>query len=844
MTSGGDRPFLPEWLTALGLFLLALLPRALSLGAFVTVDEAKWVYRSARFLAALLQGDLAGTVVNLTPAVTTTWLGSIGLSIYYHLFRPAPDLLQWLLSLAEFRTTLDVLVAVRWPMVLLTSVSVVLFYLLARRLTGDPPTALIFGLLLALDPQYVALSRVLGHDAPAGLFVGLSLLAWLVVMREQGEKVRWGLLAFSALCAGLALLSKSPAFFLLPFVGLVWLLYTIHSLRSGSIPSEWVAVSPHPASPPRSGEGGWGVRAASLATTGFPTHVKCSLRLLFVLAVWVALAALVFTLVWPAAWQQPLLTPWSVVHNAFLSATDTVEAAAEGHWLVPELGILYYPVNAGFKVSIAATLGLLAWLALLLTRRGGALRQGMWGLDAWLLAFVLLFTLFMTLGGKRSSRYLLPAWPALYLLAAVGLRSLPALLWPRGKMAATGVARKVLGPFFLGLLLALPLAYTYPYYLSYFNPFLGGPWTAPRLVKIGWGEGMDQAGRWLQQSPDAPALRVGADYGSTLAPFFDGSINPVTAEALDYVVLYIKQVQSGEPSPAILRYYEGLAPLHTVSLAGVTYARVYPGPAMRPALSAQGAPTAAPPADSGILPKPLAFRLSQPYLPVGGSVAVEVIWLAEPELPVGASELILAPLADLTAPPGERSGAVYASARGWLEGTGDGLVRSRYDLTLPPELPREDLALLVDGRPLGWASARLLALPQGMQRVDEALFGDQVALAGYTWDGAAGELVLAWQAAPKAWADYTVFLHVLDAEGVRVAGVDVQPQPPSSSWAQGEVALMRYAADGPYGPALPADLPSGEYGFAVGLYAPLSGERLTLPDGADVLRLPLSLRVE
>ncbi len=42
---------------SLSLFLLALLPRAYDLQRFVTADEAKWVYRSAQYLAALLRGD-------------------------------------------------------------------------------------------------------------------------------------------------------------------------------------------------------------------------------------------------------------------------------------------------------------------------------------------------------------------------------------------------------------------------------------------------------------------------------------------------------------------------------------------------------------------------------------------------------------------------------------------------------------------------------------------------------------------------------------------------------------------------------------------------------------------
>ena len=55
------------------LFFLALIPRGLALQHFVTADEARWIYRSAQFLGALLRGDFAGTAVNLTPAVTTTW---------------------------------------------------------------------------------------------------------------------------------------------------------------------------------------------------------------------------------------------------------------------------------------------------------------------------------------------------------------------------------------------------------------------------------------------------------------------------------------------------------------------------------------------------------------------------------------------------------------------------------------------------------------------------------------------------------------------------------------------------------------------------------------------------
>ncbi|MFQ5578848.1 MAG: glycosyltransferase family 39 protein, partial [Anaerolineae bacterium] len=186
------------------IFLLALLPRAVSLQTFVTADEAKWVYRSAQFLGALLRGDFPATAVNLTPAVTTTWLGSAGLWAYHALHRAAlPPLDEWLARLPPFRVELPVLAAVRLPAALFAAAAIAALYLLARRLWGRE-IALCGAILLALDPHTVALSRIIGHDAPAALFVALSLLALLLAWRpaEGGPARGWNLL--SGVFAGLA----------------------------------------------------------------------------------------------------------------------------------------------------------------------------------------------------------------------------------------------------------------------------------------------------------------------------------------------------------------------------------------------------------------------------------------------------------------------------------------------------------------------------------------------------------------------------------------------------------------------------------------------------------------
>jgi hypothetical protein len=800
-------------LTSLGLFLVALLPRAAGLGSFVTADEAKWVYRSAQFLGALLRGDLAGTVVNLTPGVTTTWLGASGLAAYYALHRAelAVPFTAWLASLPEFRADLGVLVAVRWPMVLLTSLGVVAFYHLARRLVAGP-AALLAALLLALDPHFVSLSRVLGHDAPAGVFVGLALLAFLPPLTSHGptgSPTGWRWTIISGAMSGLAWLSKSPAFFLAPFVGLVAL---VEARRQ------------------RTTLAGWLLR----------------------LAVWGIAGWVVFALVWPAGWRDPLGAPYAVVHNAFLSATDSAEAEAEGYWQVPDLGPLYYVVNGAFKLSPLVTLGLAAWLGLLLARRRKAT-----AVEWWLLLFAVSFTAFMTWGSKHSNRYILPAWPALCLLAAVGLCQISNIKYqisnakrPSGRLrsqtsnvnplisnlqfpisnlqsqSTLRAARYAL----LGAFLLLPVLLTYPYYSTYFNPLLGGPLVAPRLVKIGWGEGLDQVGDWLSAQPDAPALKVGSYYASALAPFFSGQISDVTAGGLDYVVLYRKQAQGGYPSPTILRYYAAEKPLYTVQLAGIDYAWVYPGPAVQPALANEAA------FDIGILPKPLAFRLAQPALPIGQAATVEVLWLAGDDLPVDPSRLTLQPVGDLSRQPGEGGSQVFAESPGRLERRPDGLIVSRHTLSLPADLPRGTYGLLVDARPLGEVAARRTALPPLDARLD-ADFGGQVRLAGYTFDSAAARLRLVWQAAPHAAVDYTVFVHVVDAAGQRVAGADAQPPVPASQWGRGEVIVDERSVP-------LAGLPAGEYHLVVGLYRPDTGARLPVADSGDALTLPTLIKVK
>jgi len=128
--------------------------------------------------------------------------------------------------------------------------------------------------------------------------------------------------------------------------------------------------------------------------------------------------------------------------------------------------------------------------------------------------------------------------------------------------------------------------------------------------------------------------------------------------------------------------------------------------------------------------------------------------------------------------------------------------------------------------------------PAIFQTVD-AIFGDQVALRRYNLGlaepGSDGQLVahpgqslpftLYWQATGPIDGQYTVFVHLLDANGERFAQGDGPPLrglQPMSHWRPREVLLDRRMID------LPPDLPPGRYHLAIGLY------------GADGSRLPIT----
>ncbi|HIE38857.1 MAG TPA: hypothetical protein EYP77_07295 [Anaerolineae bacterium] len=140
---------------------------------------------------------------------------------------------------------------------------------------------------------------------------------------------------------------------------------------------------------------------------------------------------------------------------------------------------------------------------------------------------------------------------------------------------------------------------------------------------------------------------------------------------------------------------------------------------------------------------------------------------------------------------------------------------------------------------------RLLEPPPTAYAVGVSL-GDQVELLGYDLEpespapGDRVTLTLYWRALTEMETSYTVFVHLLGAEGEIAAqhdGVPATGTYPTPLWVAREVVADPHPLD------LPSDLPPGTYSLEIGMYVVETGARLAVsgsPDGA--IRLQLSIQ--
>ena len=768
----------------------SLVLRLVGLDAFVVNDEMRWTCRSIGFQEALSRGDWASTFRTGHPGVITTWLGTLSIPLDAAdaeareacQITPAASKLSESGDSPEERTELmhrvqDLLFKARRGVALFTWLSFVGIYLLTRHLWGVR-VAVLSLVFMAIDPFYLALSRILHVDGALTSTMMLSVLGLIAALRHRGK--RWkhvGFLVLSGVMTGLAILQKSPAMFLGPFSVL---LVGVDVLRRGA-------------------------------------RREVVLRALLDLAIVGCVAVAVYVALWPTMWVQPVETMRRVLEMALGYAA---EGHSSGNYFLgqpsEDPGWLFYPIATPFRFSPVALIGLTASVIWLFARKGTMDERRS---TSDLLIYAVAFGAFMTLGDKMFDRYLVPVYPALEIAAAVGI-------W----WMVDGVRHRLSGAY-AGLLSPLPIAMVtfavqlvitlphYPHYLTYYNPLLGGIHQAKKILLVGWGEGYEQAAAYLNAKPNAEELQVNMPAFPVFAPQFDGSTRSMEKYSdwgSDYVMFYLSHVQRQRYGDLMTQYLYNprVAPEKVFSLHGVDYIWLYHNDHYRGPLAyveQHGRP------DEGECILANGDSLFVKYYEGDHRLLTfKAYWDTDEDVYTFWRRDQLARLLNL-AP--------------------DGCERIWY-LSYPEQEDEDYLKVLqarsieVDRALFGPASMSLHKLmdPTDKQEVD-LRFGDlQLRSFGETEPTAAwgrdGGLVLTWEAAEPIEEDYSTFLHLYNAHGQRIALGDAlitdENLQPTSQW---QVGAQKPAV---YHLSIPPETPPGDYRLALGVYLLETGERLPL----------------
>lgn len=538
------------------LALAAIFVIALSVRAYHPLARADhWMQRAINFYDALDAQDWAATYQQYHPGFTTMAIGGFTLRVY-ELARsrsaswaqPVRALFRWLSPPFATEQGRDITAGVLGLAGAISLLIVAACLALAR--LSNWRTALLTGGLLALSPAFVTQSRIFHVDAILSILMLVSALLLLIYL----ESSRWPLIGLSGAFGGLALLTKSPALFLVPYAGLALGLRVLDHWQKNETSGwrQWIGDV-------------WRLALAP----GF---------------LWLLAAAAMFAL-WPAMWVNPLQTLFNMLHAVDVHATlpHPNDRFFAGRIFTPDEppNRLFYLVALAFDSSfIELTLAGVAIVGYL--ARKDQARLPVRPLTLWLLvAYVGFFTAQMTLGTKQDQRYLLPALVMLIVLAGIGASLLIDRLLLRLRNPAS-VRRIGFAVILLTIgLQALATLVYFPDVGAQHNHLLGGNRAAQHVLELAdQTEGIYYAGRYLKQvaDPERDVVGTGENIAITAEQIYSGEINPDFSG--DFLILNINYRQRNLQAEEWQKALNAISPEQArmvVRYDGVDYLELYSG---------------------------------------------------------------------------------------------------------------------------------------------------------------------------------------------------------------------------------------------------------------------------
>ena len=519
-------------------FIIASIPRLWSLDAHWSSDEGRWLNRSATFISAIQNREFSETLIAHHPGVTTMWIS--GLRTFF----------------LDSQENLENLVFARLLIGIIVWVGIGIACLLLYRLFGKWVALGSFTCLVS-SPLFLAQTRRVHTDALAATFILLTVLLFLLYCQNRH---RHRYLTLSGITFGLALLSKSYALILLPWIPICLFLFRDHTFSPWGKPSLIAALC---------------FLNVSLLTMMIvwpvfwtPTFIilaVCLLGSLYSLATAVkketislkSLPFLAASVVLGVVCIRLLQTIWTVFDTAGQAIITPHEV--EHYFLgkiVNDPGWLFYPFVLTIKSTpLMLPLALVGCLRLWKHRKDSEAGARHFKSGSALAIGALLFTVCLSITSKKFSRYLLPVFLLLEILAAIGV--VEGLNWCyaalRSRFGEEAAFLKhtftVVTCLSLFLIQVMPVLILHPYYGTYYNLC----WKVTDLTKIitvGEASGLDIASKYLRKKQMDRPLRVQVSPLSIefFARYFIGLVKPadrVGGPPPDYEVVYIRDSQIG-----------------------------------------------------------------------------------------------------------------------------------------------------------------------------------------------------------------------------------------------------------------------------------------------------------
>jgi len=509
-------------------FVISVAVKLPYLGTFLTIDEPRWIRGAGQFLMALRSGNLAETYWHFHPGITITW-GEV-IILWVQSWWAANATLEEFVKFQMDNLALSV-GAMRLSGVLLTSLALPFVYVFAKPLLGKWPGILGVG-LLAVDPFWVAHSRIVNGDALAAVLMIVSFLAFALLLNKPDYK--WAII--SGIFVGLSFLTKMPSQILIP---LILMLSIIGYFKDRN----------------------WKFWLKALLLCGLTTTI-------------------VFIALWPAMWVAPIKTLRTMYVDTFevgdIGGKDKVEFFLG---VVREKqSLFFYPLALLFRLTPVNLVGLVLALGLFLRSKERLISAELKSKQAaaLLALFILVVVILANVSPKKADRYALSVVLVVDLLAGIGW------IWLIQKIMA---AKKITINLttITSLLIAGQLIFiflNYPYVLTYYNPILGGYAKAVELVPVGWGEGLEQAAAWINSQPDGQEATISPYYENVTNHYLAGTSLDWPKDGkkqvlADYVVFYIAQTQRQLPYPGLVNYFRKQAPVYTIQYGETPYIWVY-----------------------------------------------------------------------------------------------------------------------------------------------------------------------------------------------------------------------------------------------------------------------------